>query len=214
MAPSRGGAERPARIGVDLDNTLCDYSAVFGPVGVELGLLPPFMASASKREVKDRLFAETGGETDWMRLQGQVYGRFLPRAAPYHGAFEALGRFVASGATVSVVSHKTRYGHFDEHGVDLWEAARVWLSANGLERCGLSLQDVHFLETRDEKVARIRDLECAVFIDDLLEVLLHKGFPAATRPIWFHGPGVVTEFASGLEPCLDWVGVERAVLFG
>lgn len=210
MAPSRAGAERRAwRIGVDLDNTLCDYGRVFGPIAVELGLAPPSLIDGSKRAVKDHLIVGAGGERDWMRLQGQVYGRYLPRATPYPGAFEALKGFIDDGAVVQIVSHKTRRGHFDEHGVDLWDAAREWLTANGLRDVGLGLDDVHFLETRDEKVARIAALACDLFIDDLPDVLKHPAFPASVTPIWFRGPGLTVE--EGLVGYENWAEVERAV---
>jgi hypothetical protein len=212
MPPSPAGADqRVRRIGVDLDNTLCDYSRVFGPIAVELGLASPSLANASKRVVKDHLMGGPGGEHAWMRLQGQVYGRFLPRAAPYPGAVETLKGFVADGAQVKIVSHKTRRGHFDEHGVDLWEAAQSWLDANGLLSFGLALEDVHFLETRDEKVARIAALACDVFVDDLPEVLRHPAFPAGATPIWFHGPGPVSADGEGLVGFETWAEVERAV---
>jgi hypothetical protein len=35
-------------VGLDLENTLIDYARVFGPVGVDLGLLPADMADANK----------------------------------------------------------------------------------------------------------------------------------------------------------------------
>lgn len=212
MAPSPVTAERRVRrIGVDLDNTLCDYSQVFGPIAVELGLAPSSLINGSKRAVKDHLMRGAGGEEAWMRVQGQVYGRFLPRARPYAGAFEALKRFIGAGAEVKIVSHKTRRGHFDEHGVDLWDAARAWLTTNGLLELGLSLGDVHFLETRDEKVARIAALACDLFIDDLPEVLKHPAFPSQITPIWFHGPGPAPADEDGLIGYESWDAVERAV---
>jgi len=212
MAPSPAVAEqREWRIGVDLDNTLCDYSQVFGPVAVELGLAPRSLINATKRTVKDHLISTGGGEAAWMRLQGQVYGRYLPRATPYPGALEALKRFIDDGAAVKIVSHKTRRGHFDEHGVDLWDAAQTWLISKGLIDLGLSLDDVHFLETRDAKVARIQALACDLFIDDLPEVLKHPAFPTTVVPIWFHGPGPAPMDGEGLAGCESWEDVERAV---
>lgn len=212
MAPSPVAAERRVRrIGVDLDNTLCDYSQVFGPIAVELGLAPPSLINGSKRAVKDHLMGGAGGEPAWMRLQGQVYGRYLPRATPYPGAFEALKGFIDDGAVVQIVSHKTRRGHFDEQAVDLWDAARTWLTANGLLDLGMALEDVHFLETRDEKVERIATLACDLFIDDLPEVLKHPAFPPQVTPIWFHGPGPAPADEEGLIGYESWTEVERAV---
>ncbi len=208
-SPASGEAKR-RRIGVDLDNTICDYTAVFGPIAVELGLAPASMRSASKQEIRAHLRASEGGETAWMRLQGQVYGRHLPLAKPYPGAFEAIGRFISRGAAVCIVSHKTRRGHFDPNGVDLWLAAQDWLTANGLNEAGLTLGEVHFLETREEKLRRIADLGCDVFIDDLPEVLLHPDFPQGAMPIWFTGAGMDANADARLTPHVTWEQVERS----
>ena len=44
---------------------------------------------------------------------------------------------------------------------------------------------VFFLETKPEKIAKIAELQCDVFIDDLPEILLFEGFPAATQRFLF-----------------------------
>ena len=49
--------------------------------------------------------------------------------------------------------------------------------------------DLVFLETTvDDKVSRIRELGCDVFVDDLLEVLSAENFPRTTRRLLFN-PG-------------------------
>ena len=67
---------------------------------------------------------------------------------------------------------------------------------------------IHFLGTRVDKIARIAELQCHVFIDDLAEVLLDPGLFPETRPIWFAGAKPEGE-GRGL-PALSELGRDRA----
>lgn len=198
-------------IGIDIDNTIIDYDSVFGPVGEEIGLLPPGHGLRGKVDVKSFLLARSNDEADWMRLQGQVYGRYIGRAALYDGVADFLRMARRGGARVSLVSHKTRYGHFDAGRVDLWDAALLWLEARGFfadNGFGPERADVHFLETREAKIATIARIGCGVFIDDLPEVLRHDAFPANVRRIWFGSSGTD---AGDLVPHFDWTQIAAAV---
>jgi hypothetical protein len=200
----------PLHIGIDLDNTIVDYDAVFGPVAEEIGLLEPGLAAAgSKDEVKAQLIRLDPSESLWMRLQGQVYGRFIERATPYPG-FEPFLRAVrAEGAHISIVSHKTRHGHFDPARIDLWEAARRWLERRGFFAAGgfgLDPADLHFEETRAGKIARIVSIGCQMFIDDLPDVLHHPAFPSDVERIWF-ACGQAPAAGVGLTAHRNWTEV-------
>ena len=205
------GASLPSlHLGIDLDNTIVDYEHVFAEAGVAMGLLRPGLGLSGKAMVKSHLVAQS--EELWMRLQGQVYGRFIARARPYPGVQEFVAALRARGARISIVSHKTRLGHFDTERVDLWETARVWLASQGFVGGGVAtLEDVHFLVSREAKIARISELRCDLFIDDLAEVLLHPQFPAATRPIWFAGSKPEAE-GLGLPPYRTWAAIQAEVL--
>lgn len=212
--PPSPGTDALQLIGLDLDNTLVDYDAVFGPVGVELGILPADQDVPSKAAVRDYLRRRAGGEADWMRLQGQVYGRHMARARLFDGVADFILRLRASGADFAIISHKTRYGHFDPDRVDLWDAARHWLETNGFfdpNRLGFHRDRVVFEETREGKLARIAAFGCDLFIDDLPEVLRHPGFPPRTRPLWFarEMPGVSDD---GLAPHRTWPELTEAAL--
>jgi hypothetical protein len=199
-------------IGIDLDNTIIDYDDAFVLVGVEIGLLRVDAGLRTKDEVKSFLITRGRGERDWMRLQGQVYGRHIGKARPYEGVAEFFQTMRGHGARLSIVSHKTRLGHFDADA-NLWDAAQDWLeqqgffSASGL---GLDPKDVHFLETREEKVAKIAAIDCEAFVDDLPEVLLHPSFPARTERFWLAG----SKFAGhgvGLIPYRNWAEIREAI---
>jgi hypothetical protein len=200
-------------IGLDLDNTIIDFDAAFVEVGHALGLLPAGASPRGKLEVRSLLRASTGGEESWMRLQGQVYGRFIGHARLYDGVADFLAAMRRTGARISIVSHKTTYGHFDAERTDLREAARGWLERRGFfdaDRFGLARQDLHFLDTRDEKVAVIARIACDAFVDDLPEVLGHPAFPRLTVPLWF-APGEGMRGETGLTPYRSWSALLSAV---
>lgn len=204
-------------IGIDLDNTLIDYDHAFVAVGSAIGLLPADTELRSKDQVKSFLITPQRGETDWMRLQGQVYGRYIGMARLYDGAAEFLRAMHAKGVRMSIVSHKTRHGHFDAES-NLWDAARGWLEQHQFfSPAGFSIDpgDLHFRETRSEKIATIAAIGFQAFIDDLPEVLADPGFPANTERFWLAG-GKPADTADGLVPYRDWAeildAVERKIL--
>lgn len=199
------------RVGLDFDNTLIDYDAAFAAEAVRQGGLRAGEASG-KAEVKRRLLAGPGGERAWMRVQGQVYGARIGEGRLIAGVARFLETARDRGAAVHVVSHKTRYGHFDEARTDLRTAALGWMRGQGFfDRFGLDEAAVYFADTRDEKVARIAALDLEVFVDDLPEVLGHPAFPASIRRIHFAPDGAATP--DGALACRDWDRIHD-VVFG
>lgn len=174
-------------IGLDLDNTLADHTHSFLLVGREMGLLADEFGG-SKSQVKAHVLATAEGERAWMRLQGQVYGPRMDLARPYPGVLDFLRLAERRRDEVHVISHRTRHGHFTDPPADLHLAARRWLRDQGLVGAGpggLTAERVTLALSRDEKIARIRELAPDWFIDDLRVVLEHPDFPARTRRILF-----------------------------
>jgi len=203
-----------AHIGLDLDNTIIDYDAAFPRVGEAAGILPPGHGLASKAAVKAHLLAREGGMAAWMRLQGRVYGADIDAAVPFAGATAFIAAMLGCGHRVTIVSHKTRFGHFDESGTRLWDAARGWLRQRRLltnAPGGLRDEDVIFAETRAAKLRWIARLACDVFVDDLLVVLLHPDFPAGVKRLWFAGRDDGAAPPSPLEPHATWAEIANAV---
>ena len=200
------------RVGLDFDNTLAGFDEVFAEAARAAGLTGANF-SGGKHAVRALCRARPDGETEWMRLQGRVYGALMHRARLMHGADLFLTRCRSVGAQVYIVSHKTEYGHFDDSRVNLREAARVWMEANGFfdpNRFGLSSDDVYFENNRTTKVVRISALSCTHFVDDLEEVFREPGFPAATRRILFTD-GRTAESGPYLA-LSDWNAIGDAVL--
>jgi hypothetical protein len=174
-------------IGIDLDNTLINYDAVFCALAEEQGLVAA-AAATSKAAIRAALRALPDGELAWQRLQGVVYGKGVRRAVLFEGADAFLHQARERGRQVFIVSHKTEFGHHDPDRVNLRHAALDWMEARGFFRgdgFGMASDNVLFASTRAEKIAVIRALGVDVFIDDLPEVLEDAAFPASVTGIHF-----------------------------
>lgn len=201
----------PLRIGIDFDNTIIRYDEVFCAMAKDCGLIAPGF-SGSKQAVRDAIRLLPDGERAWQRLQGQVYGKGIAGATMTEGFAAFLHRCRSERCTVAVVSHKTEYGHYDPDRVNLRQAARDWMSANGLHDCayGIPISNVFFENTRDEKLARIAALSCTHFIDDLEEVLVDPGFPTMVRRILF-SDAAPSHKDKLYTVCLSWHDIEEQI---
>jgi len=179
------------RIGIDFDNTLVTYDDVFRSAARSRGLIDEGF-SGTKQAVRDRIRLLPDGEIAWRTLQGHVYGKGIDDAVMFEGADTFLTRCRAEGCSVFVVSHKTEFGHYDPAKVNLRRAALDWMAARGFFRAdgyGIPIENVFFEGTRDDKVARVSDLKCTHFIDDLEEVLIDPKFPSGITRILFSEAG-------------------------
>lgn len=174
------------RIGIDFDNTIIAYDAVFRAAAQQRGLIDESF-SGRKQAVRDAIRALPDGELAWQRLQGHVYGKGIAAATMVAGVKPFLCRCRAEGCDVAVVSHKTEYGHFDPDRVNLRQAALDWMAAQGLFEgdCAILRENVFFEATRADKLKRIDALRLTHFIDDLEEVLTDPGFPPHVKRILF-----------------------------
>jgi hypothetical protein len=173
------------RLGIDFDNTIVCYDEVFHRVALEQGLIPASLP-VSKSSVRDHLRA-IGKEDAWTEMQGEVYGRRMIDALAFPGVLDCVRRLVQRGASVFIISHKTRHPYRGAR-YDLHEAALAWMDSNGLfdpNRIGLSRGHVFLELTKEAKLQRIGDLGCTHFLDDLPELLAEPGFPRGVRRFLF-----------------------------
>ena len=180
-------------IGVDFDNTIADYSSVFSDVAEEDALIKRGQAT-TKVQVKAVVQALPDGQRSWERLQGRVYGAHMHTATMYDGAENFFFQSRDKGVEIAIVSHKTEFGHFDPDRINLQDAARKWMGEHRFfKKFGFRIdpRSVYFEQSREQKIARIAALGCDHFIDDLVEVLLHKNFPKNTRKHLFDPYGKV-----------------------
>ena len=172
------------RIGIDFDNTIVSYDALFYKVARERDLVPS-QTPVNKVAVRDYL-RSVGCENHWTEMQGYIYGARMNEAAPYDGVVDFIRSATQAGHHLFIVSHKTRYP-FAGPKYDLHAAARQWIDTN-LNWHGeplIATEDIFFELTKDEKLARVAACGCSAFIDDLPEILLAADFPEATKCLLF-----------------------------
>src|SRR3990167_4986523 len=176
------------RIGIDFDNTIICYDQLFCDLAKSWQLLDSHW-QGNKQAVKEMMHALPEGDLIWQRLQGKAYGEFIQQATLFVGFKEFIAAARAlSYVEIFIVSHKTELGHFDEKNISLRDAARDFLQCQGFFDEGpyyINQSNVFFETTREEKIERIRSLQCTHFIDDLTEVLDHPLFPQSVQRILF-----------------------------
>lgn len=199
------------RVGLDFDNTIAEYDHLFAALAVETGLFDS--APGGKREVRDQLRPRPNGELAWRRLQAMAYGLRLEEADMFDGVAAFLTACRRAGAEVVIVSHKTRYPACREFKTDMRQAAMDWMSHRGFfdqEGFGLKPENVHFADSRSEKVALIAALNCDVFVDDLEEVFIEPGFPVSTRKVLFAPEQTGTNLP--VEHCRHWREIADVII--
>ncbi len=196
------------RIGIDFDNTLAGYDGVFTRLACEWGLAAPGQR-LDKHRVRE--LARQKDELLWQRMQGEVYGPRMQQAEQFAGVDDFFARCAMDPAIeICIVSHKTQFGHFDATNTDLRSAARLWMKNHGFfDRYRIAEQNLYFESTQTEKVQRIAELRCDIFIDDLPELFEHPRFPEATRKILFSNG--VSAASIDLTICSDWHQIEVEV---
>jgi len=202
------------KIGIDFDNTVAGYDGLFCAVAAELGLVATGFAG-TKHDVRAAVQRLDDGERHWQILQGQVYGARMGGAVLLDGIADFFRRCHArDDIELFVISHKTQFGHFDAAQVDLRAAARRWMEARGFfgpTGLGLAPDRVFFEATRVEKLARITQVGCTHFVDDLEEVLDDPAFPAGVHRILFTN-GKPAPAGLAYAACADWAAIAETIL--
>ena len=193
------------RLGIDFDNTIVSYDALFHKVALEQSAVPSGCA-VSKLAVRDHL-RRAGKEDVWTAMQGYVYGARMDEAAAFPGVLDFLAWARDAGITVAIISHRTRYPFLGPR-YDLHDAARRWVESHLTrgDRPLVPAERVFFTLTREEKIRCIDDWRCDYFIDDLPEVLDAPAFPSGTVKLLFDPDGVHETTA---ERFADWSSVRR-----
>jgi hypothetical protein len=200
------------RIGIDFDNTIVDYDAVFLTAAKERGLVDQEFRGG-KETIREALRLMPDGENAWQSLQGYVYGKRITDAVMFEGFAAFLRLCRAQGHRISIVSHKTEYGHFDESRLNLRDAARSWMQVRGFfdqDGFGLRRDEVFFEGSRADKIERIAKLRLTHFIDDLPEVLDDPAFPRDVVPILFTNGTAPS--ASRSNAFAHWCDIAGAIL--
>ena len=67
-----------------------------------------------------------------MQLQGKVYGKYMHKAEVFDGLKKFLAVAKIRKSKIYIVSHKTKYGHFDNDKIPLRIEAMKWLKKKKL----------------------------------------------------------------------------------
>jgi len=171
-------------IGMDFDNTVVVYDEVFYVHAVKLGLIKKGLRK-NKQIIRDTIRHLPDGESEWIKLQGLVYGLNIDEAGPAEGVEDFLTICKEKRVPVSIISHKTLYPALGPK-YDLHKAAKDWLEHRDFAlRFGISSEGMIFETTLQGKYDKIKERECTHFIDDLPEVLLNPKFPEGVVKILY-----------------------------
>ena len=175
-------------IGIDFDNTIVGHETTFRKVAILEGFIDQGWDGCGKKELCDHLCKQPDGEITWMRLQGLVYGKYMPCAELMPGVAGFLLKCRSRHHKVLIVSHKTEFGHFDREKISLRREAMKWMETRlffDADYFNIKKEKIYFTDTREEKVENIVQLGCDYFIDDLPEVFAEKKFPRDTKKILY-----------------------------
>jgi hypothetical protein len=200
------------KIGIDFDNTIVRYDEVFHRVALDKSLIPQDLPK-NKVAVRDYLRAKNQ-ENEWTLMQGEVYGPKLKGATPYPGFTEFITKASSLGCQLYIVSHKTKFP-FMGPAYDLHMAAKSWVSSTLTRPDGMpyfSSTNVYYELTKEEKISRISQLNCDVFIDDLPEILMMDGYPSGIKKVLFDPEQMHTNISSTLTKASAWSQVQELLL--
>ena len=195
-------------IGLDFDNTIACYNDVFSSEAKLNGLVNKEW-EGSKQDLKRLLDDHKDGQIAWQKMQGQVYGPSMQKANLFPGVARFLIRCKLEGHKIFIVSHKTKYGHFDKTKTLLREASLKWMDNQGFFKdslYGINRKNIFFANTQIEKVLKIKSLDLDIFVDDLEEVFLHREFPEIKKILFNHLPSI----QSDIEFFNNWADIEKA----
>ena len=188
----------PKGIGLDLDNTVIDYTPAYRATAARIGLPPEFTDRDSIRPLLRRSEVD---DLEWQRFQALLYTDGLAFAEPAAGLSDFLNLCAELNVGVFIVSHKTattptQFGERDLHG-----PAKAWLVDQSIAPDQINLEDIYFCSTRAEKVRTIGSLGCEAFVDDLIEVLEHPDLPFDIRRFHYQLDAPVFDSpAPGVQP--------------
>ena len=184
-------------IGIDFDNTIVCYDALFYKVAREMDLVPDGIVN-TKKAVRDYV-QEHISNNEWTLLQAEVYGPRLLEAELYPGVDDFFIKCRMKSIPTRIISHKSRHPA-GKKSYDLHLSAHDWLERNGFfseDGINLSRDKIIFAETRQEKIYQICVHGCRYFIDDLPELFAEPDFPSWVKKMLFDPFDVHLQWSDG-----------------
>jgi hypothetical protein len=187
-------------VGFDFDNTIINYTNSFKKLCQKKNLVPNNIKK-NKNSIRNYL-RKKNIENEWTVLQGEVYGKYIMNAEIYKGVLKAILYLSKKNFEVKIISHKTKYPYIGEK-INLRLLAMKWLAKNLLKRTDIRIdkKNIFFEDTIENKIKRIKEERCDIYIDDLPEVL--SLLPSKTKKILF-SPTYDTKHYSKLIIMKSW----------
>ena len=190
------------RIGIDFDNTIACYTNAIECVADDFFTLPDNLPR-SKIELRNYL-RTTNREREWTEFQGFLYGPGMIYAKPFDNAIATMHELEARGHELCIISHRSRYPYAGPR-YNLHEAAFAWIEKNlYAKNVFTNNSSINFLETKEQKLAKIGELQCSLFLDDLVEIIESKHFPKCTSGILFDSQSKSESLKKNYSSISDW----------
>jgi hypothetical protein len=170
-------------IGIDFDNTIINYNLVFYKIALKKKLINKNI-NKSKSSVKEYLL-NNNKYNEWVKLQGEVYSKYLDQATIYPYCLGVIRHFVSKGFRVVIISHKTKFPYLGKK-VNLHKPAFLWIKNKIVKKINFEKKQIFFCSSKEKKINEIKKQKCSLFIDDLEEIFLHQNFPKNCLKILFN----------------------------
>lgn len=187
-------------VGFDFDNTIINYTNSFKKICKKKNLVPNNI-NKNKNSIRNYL-RKKNIENEWTILQGEVYGKYIMNAEIYKGALKAILYLSKKNFEVKIISHKTKFPYMGEK-INLRLSAMEWLNKNLLKKTDIRVdpKNIFFEDLIKNKIKRIKEEQCDIYIDDLPEVL--SLLPSKTKKILF-SPNCDTKYYSKFIIMKSW----------
>ena len=195
-------------IGLDLDNTIIDYSDAYYSLSqrLELGEL-----HRDRISIRNVLRKSEFDDDNWQYFQSLLYTEGLVYAKPAKGLLDFLNICKHKKIEVSIISHKTTTTQSRFGSQDLRTPALDWLRINNILSNYVSESNVIFCNSAEEKIEVIKATDFDIFVDDLIEILLDLElnsslnrvlFESSTHEVLLRGDGI---YSSNFVSLTQWI---------
>jgi predicted secreted acid phosphatase len=169
-------------VGIDLDNTIIDYSAAYFYLSERFNLGE---LQRDRISIRNILRKSKFDDDDWQYFQSLLYTEGLVHAKPAEGLLDFLNLCKHKKVEVSIISHKTATTQSRFGSQDLRKPALEWLQNNTIIPKYISESEVIFCNSAEEKVALIKAKSFDIFVDDLIEILLDLELASSLNRVLF-----------------------------
>lgn len=195
-------------IGIDFDNTIIKYDEVFYKFALKNKLIFS-RKNRNKSDIKEEII-KNFDEKAWTKLQGEVYSIGISQAKLYQNCLESLYKFDKLGHKIFIISHKTKYPVIGKK-TNLHKITNEWIINNIFKKKkfkNFNIDCVFFNEDKNQKIMKILECNCNVFIDDLEDIL--RKLPSNIMKILF-SKNYSFEKKSDLIHLGDWKMISRLI---